>query len=187
MSWGASISRPPAPASGLVLLSSASIAAPVAAVDFALPGSYLQYVLLLANVSCGGAAIWLRDSVDNGATFGAAGYTYTVQRNVGGAASSAAAEGASAAAQIALCGTAAPATVDAGLGGEIRIWRPSHTAAAKRFSWHLGFRVAANTQDQATGVGRDANTAAAVTHIRLQLSAGNIAAGEMKLYGVRLA
>lgn len=160
------------------LLDDQTVSSAVAAVDLVtgIDASYALYLIELIGVrpSTNGASLWLRTSTDGGSTFnaGAAHYSYTT-----GA-------GSTGAAQI-LCQSVATgnAAEDGGVSGHVHLAEPSNAASMTKLWGDIvsGGITAALTEDRFAG---QRNAADDVDAIRFMFSAGNIAAGRFRLFGI---
>lgn len=164
----------PPPTGSLVLLASQTAAA-VAVVDFAasIDGTYDEYELHIVNAvpATNSVTAYLRTSANGGTSFDAVATDYYT-------------DGVNAA-QIAISsGVISNLAASGGLCGVVRMFDPAGTTHKKRFdvrnSW---LQAAAAPSNVAAAATRD--SVAAVNAIRFLFSAGNIASGKFKLYGVQ--
>jgi hypothetical protein len=175
---------------GLVLLSTQTVASPVAAVDFTsgIDGTYDEYEFRLYNIipETDAVALYMRTSTDGGSTFDSTASDYDwgiIRQNV----SSATINGdfGSSADVIELTGNTSTGsdTGEVGVSGYVRLFNPS---AAQQCV--IDYRILNITNNpflnQNIGAAKR-NAAANVDAVRFFFSSGNIESGTIRLYGIR--
>ncbi len=171
---------------GLVLLDTKAPSS-AATVDFTtgIDSTYDEYEIHLINVvpATDGAALWLRVSTDGGSTFDAGASDYgTVTMN---ATTSAVSAGGTVTTSISMIGAVISNTASAGgVSGVIKIFAPADSVHTHALYSVMAADDASGSLQVRTGAGSRLTTTA-VNAVRILFSTGNVAAGKLKLYGVR--
>lgn len=161
-----------------------------ATVDFTLTGwtnsAYMGYLVVISHIApaTDGASLYMRTSSDGGSSFdsGAGNYSWGITglNDAGGAAVT----GSSGDTQISMA-TGLGADTNECSSGNVWLFQPS-AAKYAHMNWDLNIGDNGGTLSKFFGSGRRI-AAADVDAIRFLMSSGNIASGELRLYGMRAA
>lgn len=185
MSWFQEVQRNAT--EGHVLLNSQEVSSD-SSIDMlnVISSDYEEYRLVLENVSVAtdGALLFLRVSEDAGANWesGASGYDWVNTSNDGTAITS---TSDAADSEITLMEDGIEnTTADGRVCGHIHFYTPSSTAHKKTFMWDLTYENTANVLCRVQGSGRYLSSNA-IDAVQILADSGNLAAGCIKLYGIR--
>lgn len=165
-------------------------AASVAQIDFVLSTytGYRNFIVEYDGVrpATDGSALWLRVSEDSGSTFksGVSDYKYAVADHDFG--TSFAGFGSTGAAQIVLSGNGGidNGAAASGADGSVKFRNPAGATRNKKFVLENFAEDADGSMRQQQGAGAYIGTVNAINAIRFLMSAGNIADGTFRLYGI---
>lgn len=166
------------PSPGLVLISSADITTPVAAIDLVL-GGYDEYIIELMNVipDVQGAELYVKTSSDGGASFdsGAADYSYKVYSDSN--------YGLDSIGRISVIqGNLGVSSAHSGYCGSVRVSNPHESGATHIYGiFSYVAKTGALTGGNMLGIRHEK---AAVDAIRFYFDSGNVASGKVAIYGV---
>lgn len=176
----------PSGSSGALALLEQHTASNSATLDFTtgISATYDTYIFELVDVQAATSTANLLMRVGTGGTptyqSGASDYNWASQVSNSAAVSAALGSGGTTAIELAAsCGSGATDAVV----GTVKLFNPASTTFHKRFTYHIFYANSAGTFSQRPGGGSYVSTTA-VTAIRFLMSAGNIAAGTIRMYGV---
>jgi len=158
-----------------------------AVIDFTLPTGYAYFELFIEHLipQTNSTSLFLRVSVDGGATFLAGASDYEVHRNtLAGGGGTTYAPSFGLAAQIAPIGTLIGNTSGRFFRCSFRIFHPSNTTQNKNITGEFAMQGSDGQPALGNISARVFNTSA-VNAIRLLMNSGNIASGVFKLYGYK--